>query len=256
MGVEKPRVACFICNWAFSEEKLVAGKVSKLGDVNVMRIPCIGGLDPVVVLEMFIKGVDGVLLVGCSPSDCHFIKGGAYSEFTVAVLKKLLVSAGLEHTRLELRLISPIEEMKFTRIIEDFVELLEKLGSSPLTREKCDKSLLENVLAAKNAVADFRLRAYIGKGLELTRSANVYGERFSREEFNGLLDEVVAAEFFRQRILILAGEKPFSVKELAEVLNMKSSLVFRQILNMRRRGMIVLDSTVGTTPLYRAVEVQ
>lgn len=256
MSLEKPRIACFICNWAFSEEKLAVIQTRKLDNVNAMRITCIGGLDPVLVLETFTKGADGVLLVGCNPSDCHYVDGGSYSEFTVFVLKKLLVLAGLEPARLELRLISPSEEVKLSRIVEDFVALLEKLGSSPLREEKRDINVLENVLAAKNAVADFRLRAYIGKELELIRKGNVYGERFSQDEFNLLLDEVVKAEFIRQRILLFSKKKPFSVKELAEALNMKPTVVFRHILNMRRRGAIALERTEGTTPLYRAMEVQ
>jgi coenzyme F420-reducing hydrogenase delta subunit len=255
MSFGKRKIACFICKWAFSEEKSAPSKTRKL-DVNIVRTPCVGGLDPDRVLEAFIKGADGVLMVGCSPSDCHFIVGSVYSEFTVAVLKKLLVMVGLEPERLQLHLTSPIEETKFTRVVEDFAAVLEKLGPSPLAKKKPDASLLENALAAKNAVADFRLRAYIGKELELTKTANVYGERFSQDEFNASLDKVVTAEFIRQKILLLAKRKPFSVKELAQVLNMKPNVVFRHVLNMRRRGMIALEGTEGTTPIYKATVVQ
>ena len=256
MSSGKPRIVCFICNWVPNGEKLVTSRTRKVADVNVVEVACIGGLDPVVVLELLTKGIDGVLLFGCNPPDCHFIEGSSYAEFTVNVLKKLLVLAGLEPERLESHWISPIEEVNFTRIIEGFATQLEELGSSPLRGEKPDANILENVLAARNAVADFRLRAFIGKEMELARSANVYGERFSREEFNVLLDEVVRAEFIRQKILLLAKKKPFSVKELAQALNMKPAIVLRHVLNMRRRGMIALDSTEGTTPLYKALEVQ
>lgn len=255
MSFGKPKIACFVCNWAFSEEKPASSKTRKF-DIDIIRMPCVGGLDPDKVLETFTEGADGVLMVGCNASDCHFIVGSAYSEFTVTVLKKLLVLAGLEPERLQLHLTSPTEEIKITRVIEDFAATLEKLGSSPLAKEKMDASLLENVLAAKNAVAGFRLRAYIGKELELTRTANVYGERFSQEEFNASLGKVVAAEFIRQKILLLAKKKPFSVKELAKDLNMKPNVVFRHVLNMRRRGIIALEGTEGTTPIYKATEVQ
>lgn len=251
----KKKIVCFVCNWAFNEERVATGRRSKAVDVNVVRVPCIGGLDPEVVFEIFTKGVDGVLLVGCGPPDCHFIEGSVYAEFMDNVLKKLLAFTGLEAERLELRLVSPIEEVRLSRIIEDFAAKLKKLGSSPLSEEKRDANIFENVLAAKNAVADFRLRAFIGKEMELARKANVYGERFSQEEFNAMLDEVVRAEFVRQRILLLAKKKPSSVKELAQVLNLKPAVVLRHILNMRRKGMITLDSTDGTTPLYKTLGV-
>jgi coenzyme F420-reducing hydrogenase delta subunit len=256
MSLEKQRIVCFVCNWTSSDENLVKSKARKIADVNVVRVACIGGLDPFLIFEILAKGIDGVLLVGCSPPDCHFVNGSSYAEFTIKVLKKLLVLTGLEQERLELRFVSPIEKVEFTSIIENFVTLLQTLGHSPLAGEKPDLNIFENVLAAKNALTDFRLRAFIAKQLELTRNVNVYRERFPPEEFDALLDEVLRAEFIRQKILLLAKKKPVSVKELAQVLNMKPATVLRHILNMRRKGMIVLDSTDGTTPLYKALEAQ
>jgi len=84
----------------------------------------------------------------------------------------------------------------------------------------------------------------------LTTSVNAYGEMISREEFDALLDEVVKAEFVRHKILLLAGKKPLSVRDLAKGLNMKPAVVLRHIVNTRRKGMIALDSVEGTTPLY------
>ncbi len=256
MSFEEPKIVCFVCNWVFSEQELAVSRIRKVANVNVVRVMCIGRIDPIIVLETFIKGADGVLLVGCAPPDCHFVEGDAYAEITVNVLEKLLALTDMEPERLELRWFSPIEEVRFTKIIEDFAKQLGKLGPSPLARAKRDVNILENVLAAKNAVTDFRLRALIGKEKELTKSVNAYGERISREEFNVLLDEVVKAEYIRHKLLLLARKKPFSVKELAKVLNMKPAIVLRHIVNMRRKGMIALDSVEGTTPLYKALEVQ
>jgi F420-non-reducing hydrogenase iron-sulfur subunit len=253
---EKPKIVCFACNWTFSEQELAVSRIRKVANVNVVRVLCIGRIDPVIVLETFIKGVDGVLLVGCAPPDCHFVEGNIYAELTVNVLKKMLVLADLEPERLELRWVSPIEEVRFTNVLNDFAGQLEKLGVSPLAREKHDVNILENVLAAKNAVLDSRLRALIAKEKELTQSANAYGERVSREEFDALLDEAVKAEFIRHKILLLTKKKPFSVKELAKALNMKPAVVLRHILNMRRKGTVALASVEGTTPLYKTLEVQ
>jgi coenzyme F420-reducing hydrogenase delta subunit len=255
LSAEKLKVACFICNWAFSEEKLAIRRARKLGEVNVMRVACVGGVDPALIFETFMNGADGVLLVGCSPSDCHFVDGSLYAESTVAVARKLLALACLGSDRLALHLSSPAEESKFSTVMDDFAKLIEKLGHSALTKKKPDANIVENITAAKNAVEGFRLRAYLGKELELTRRANTYGERISQDEFNAFLDEVVAAEFIRQKILLMAKKEPFSVKELAKVLNMKPPVVFRHVLNMRRKGMITLERTEGTTPLYKAAEV-
>jgi coenzyme F420-reducing hydrogenase delta subunit len=256
LGFEKLRIICFMCNWAFGEEELAISRARKTATVDVVKMTCVGGLDPVVVFEAFTKGADGVLLIGCSSEDCHFIEGSAYAEFTVNVLKKLLVLTSLEPKRLELYLVSPIKEVSFINVTENFATQLEPLGPSPLRGEKPDVNILENVWAARNAVADFRLRAFIGKEMELIRRANVYGEKFSQEEFNTLLDEVVKTEFVRQKILLLTKKNPLSVKQLAHVLDMKPSVVLRHILNMRRMGVMALDATEGTTPLYKASEAK
>jgi len=256
VSFEEPKIVCFVCNWVFSEEELAAIRMRKVADINVVQVMCIGRIDPVIVVETFMKGADGVLMVGCAPPDCHFVEGNVYAELTVKMLKKMLALADLEPERLELRWVSPIEEVRFAKIIKDFTEQLGKLGSSQLARAKRDVNILENVLAAKNAVADFRLRALTAKEKEVTQSANVYGEKIPGEEFDALLDEVVKAEFIRHKILLLTRKKPFSVKWLAEVLNIKPAVVLRHIVNMRRKGMIALDSIEGTTPVYKAVEVR
>lgn len=254
MSFGKPKIACFVCNWAFTEQELAVSRIRKVADMSVVRVMCVGRIDPVIMLETFIEGTDGVLVVGCAPPDCHFLEGNVYAELTVKVLKKLLVLADLEPERLEVRWVSPIEEVRFTEIIEDFARQLEKLGPSPLAKEKRDLKVFENISAARNAVADFRLRALVGKEKELTRSENAYGERTSQIEFDALLDEVVKAEFIRHKILVLARKKPFSVRELAEVLNIKPAVVLRHILNMRRKGMIALADIDGATPIYKALE--
>ena len=257
MNSLKPRVACFVCNWAVDEEELGTLKLQKIfPNTSVVSVACIGEIDPVVPLEILLKGVDGVLIVGCAPPDCHFIKGNVCAEHVVTVLKKLIALSLLEPERLALRWVSPIEETRFSKILEDFTEKLETLGPSPLSREKYEANIFENLLAAKNALEDFPMRAAIGKELELASGVNAYNEKIPQEELNALLDRVIETEFIRHKILLSAMRKSFSVKELASALNMKPASVLRHILNMRRKGMIALDHYEGTTPLYKALEVR
>lgn len=258
MDLEVSKIVCFVCNWIFCDvEEQMKNYTSEIPvNVDVVRTKCIGRVDPVVVLETFEKGVDGVLLVGCTPPDCHFVDGNLHAEYTVKMLKKLLVLTGLEPERLELRWHSPIEEVKLTHLTKDFVVQIQKFGPSPLASRKLDEKVLLNVLAAKNAVADFRLRALAGREKELIENLNVYGEKLLKEEFGALLDEVIRAEFFRQKLHLLTKKKPMSVKELAKITGIKPAAVLRHIVNMRREGRITLDHVDETTPLYRALEAE
>ena len=258
MSSEKLRIACFMCNWVFCDKtELTVNREDQVPfEVNTVRVMCIGRIDPVVVLETFQKGMDGVLLIGCTPPDCHFVEGNLYAERTVRLLKKLLALTGLEPERLELRWSSPIEEVEFIQILTDFVAQIQKLGGSPLVGEEPDEKVLLNMSAARNAAADFRLRILNGREKELTENMNVYGEKISPEEFEALIDEIVKTEFIRQKIHLLTKQNPRSVKELARIIQMKPALILRHIVDMRRNGMIALDHVEENTPLYKALEVR
>jgi len=258
MSSGKLKIVCFICNWAFCDEtELTVNQKQRIPfNANIVRVMCIGRIDPVVVLETFERGTDGILLIGCTPPDCHFVEGNLYAERALKLLKKLLALTGLEPERLELRWSSPTEEVGFVQILTDFAAQIRKFGVSPLAGESPDEKVLLNVSAAKNATADFRLRVLMGREKELTENMNVYGEKISQEEFDALIDEIVKAEFTRQKIHLLTRQRPLSVKKLAAIIQMKPALVLRHIVDMRRKGMITLDHVEETTPLYRALEVQ
>ncbi|MEM2675887.1 MAG: hydrogenase iron-sulfur subunit [Candidatus Bathyarchaeia archaeon] len=247
MESNPPKIVCFICNWTFCEEELRIPY-----NVNVIRVMCVGRMDPALVLETFANGAEGVMLVGCKPPDCHFIDGNLHAERAVKMLKKLLALVGLESERLKLLLVSPLEDKSFSHYAKEFSEEVWKLGNSQLSKEE----IIANLTAAKEAASAFRLRVLLGREEELTEFMNAYGEKISEEEFDALLDDIVRDEFIRYKIHYLTRTKPRSVKELAQILGIKPSAVLRHITNMRRKGMIALDRVEGYTPLYKALEVR
>jgi coenzyme F420-reducing hydrogenase delta subunit len=216
---------------------------------------CVGRIDPALVLETFASGVDGVMLAGCKPPDCHFVDGNLHAERAVKMLKKLLALAGLGAERVKLVWASPLEEKNLGDYAKEFSEEIWKLGNSPLKNPVLAPTIMANIDAAKNAASEFRLRVLLGREEELTEFLNAYGEKISKEEFDALLEEIVKAEFIRYKIHYLTKAKPLSVKELAEAVGIKPSAVLRHITNMRRKGLIALDKVEGNTPLYKALEV-
>lgn len=251
MSLERPKIACFICKWALTEERLALNEVQEIADVSAIQVKCIGGVDPSLIFEAFIKGADGVLFIGCAPSDCHFVEGSFNAEFMVNVVKELLTLANLQPERLQLCWSLPLGEVEIISFLSSFAERLKKIGSVPIS----DENVLQNLLASRNAIADFRLRTWIGKKKDIIEIGNVYGGRISQEEFKVLLKDVIKSEFIRHKILLLTRTNSLSVKELAKLLNIKPSVVLRHILNMRQKGLVVLDHVKDATPLYRAVEV-
>jgi len=250
MGSREHKIVCFMCNWTFCQSEMQVPS-----NVNVVRVMCLGRIDPVTVLETIEKGADAVMMVGCKPPDCHFIEGNVQAERAVKMLKKLVAFAGLEPERIKLLLVSSLEEKSFNYYAKEFSSEIAKLGS-PLESEKLESELMVNVLAAKNAASDFRLRVLLGREKELTESVNVYGEKIPQDEFDALIDEIVKEEFIRHKFYLLTKTKPLSVKDLAKTVEMKPADVLRQIVDMRKRNMIALDHVEGTTPFYKALEVK
>ncbi|MCJ7560425.1 hydrogenase iron-sulfur subunit [Candidatus Bathyarchaeota archaeon] len=247
MENNNPKIACFTCNLAFCNN----GQ-SILPSAKVVRVNCIGRIDPVIVLEVFGKGVDGVMLAACQPPDCHYVNGNLQAERAVKMLKKLIGLAGLEPERLKLLWYSPMGEKGLGFYVKEFSEEISKFAPSPLRNEL--SGVHASISAAKKAASDFRLRVLLGREEELTEIVNAYGKKIPPEQFDDLLDEIVETEFIRNKIHVLTKSKPLSVTELAKALELKPATVLQHIVNMRRRNMITMDHVDGTTPFYAALE--
>jgi len=44
-------------------------------NVKIVKVPCTGRVDNLLILKAFESGVDGVYLAGCLEGWCHFLKG-------------------------------------------------------------------------------------------------------------------------------------------------------------------------------------
>jgi coenzyme F420-reducing hydrogenase delta subunit len=254
----EPKIIGFLCNWCSYAGADLAGvsRIQYPPNIRIIRVMCSGRVDPVIILEMFANGADGVIVTGCHPGDCHYVEGNLYEERKIKMLKKLITLTGLELGRLRLEWVSAAEGQRFAQVVTEFTEQIRKLGPSPISAKNPNPKILENLRAAENAAADFKLRVLVGRELSLTEKGNVYEEKVTQEDFDSLLDEAVEDEFIRHKIHLLTKAKPLPIKTLAKAVEMKPAAVLQQIVAMRRRNMITLDHVEGTTPFYKALEVE
>jgi coenzyme F420-reducing hydrogenase delta subunit len=215
---------------------------------------CSGRVDPTFVLEALTSGVDGVLIMGCHPGDCHYIEGNYEAEMKIKMLKKLLALIGLTE-RLRLEWASASEGTRFAEIIQDFTNHIKSLGPSPLRRENLDVEKLECIKAAKRAAEDFRLRALVSRERKMIIDGNIYGEEVKPEEFGKIMDEAILAEYTRNRIYLLLKKEPTSIKILSKLLEINTTQVLDHIVILRRRGWITIERLDDMTPIYTALKV-
>lgn len=134
----EPKIVAFLCKWCSSAGSDLAG-VSRMEyppNVVPIQVMCSGSVSPLYILSAFNKGADGVLVSGCHPGDCHYIKGNFYARRRIALVKRLLEFVGLEPQRFQMSWVSAAEGTKYTQIIKDFVQELKPLG--PQTKLRRD----------------------------------------------------------------------------------------------------------------------
>ena len=131
MGVNhEPRIVGFLCNWCSYAGADMAGtsRMSYPPNIRIIRVPCSGRVDPLLVVKSFQQGADGVLVAGCHPGDCHYTEGNYYARRRFALLRPLLDFVGIEPERLRLEWVSATEGRKFSQVVSSFLEELRRLG--------------------------------------------------------------------------------------------------------------------------------
>lgn len=132
----EPKIIAFLCKWCSSAGSDLAG-VSRMkypSNAVPITVMCSGSVSPLYIFSAFNQGADGVLVSGCHPGDCHYIKGNYFARRRIALIKKMLEYVGLEPQRFEMSWVSAAEGKKYTEIINDFVRKLKPLGPQTKVR--------------------------------------------------------------------------------------------------------------------------
>lgn len=128
-----PRILVFTCNWCSYAGADLAGtsRLQYPPNARIIRTMCSGRIDPLFVLEALKGGADGVLVTGCHPGDCHYVKGNFRAEKRFHFLKMALKQLGVEEDRVRLAWISAGEGEKFSLLVRDVTDKVRELGPNP-----------------------------------------------------------------------------------------------------------------------------
>ena len=132
----QPKILAFCCNWCAYAGADLAGtsRIQYPPNVRIVKVMCSGRVDPAAVLSAFRKGIDGVLVAGCHPGDCHYISGNEMAKVRMDFLRGFLEELGIERERFRFEWIAGSEGQKFARIVQDMVDGIRGLG--PLRPER------------------------------------------------------------------------------------------------------------------------
>ncbi len=109
-------------------------RLSYPANIKVIRVPCSGKVDVLLILKAFEKGADGVYIVGCEEGECHYLKGNFRAKKRVDQAKRILDSIGMDGERVRMFNLSSGEGPRFAAYAEEMTRKIHEMGPSPIKR--------------------------------------------------------------------------------------------------------------------------
>lgn len=126
----QPKIVAFLCNWCSYAGADLAGvsRIQYPPNIRVIRVPCSGRVNPLYIIKALQNGIDGVLVSGCHPGDCHYISGNLVARRKFALLKNFLTYIGIDPERIQFSWVSAAEGERFAKTVVKVTEDVRKLG--------------------------------------------------------------------------------------------------------------------------------
>ena len=141
MSEFEPNIVAFLCNWCSYAGADLTGttRTHYPPTVKVIRVMCTGRVNPLFVAQVLRKGADGVLISGCHPGECHYMKGNFLARRRFLVMKNLLEFMGIDPQRIRMSWVSASEGKKFADVITEVTEDIKQLGPLKLFKENSNE---------------------------------------------------------------------------------------------------------------------
>jgi coenzyme F420-reducing hydrogenase delta subunit len=122
---------CHFCAYAAAD---LAGalRVQCPPTVRVVKLPCTGKVDVLLLLRALELGADGVMVAGCLEGDCHYQKGNLHARQRVERAQALIEQIGMDPERLRMFNMSSGMGQAWAEAVADMDGQIRILGPSPL----------------------------------------------------------------------------------------------------------------------------
>lgn len=130
MSEFEPKIVAFVCNWCTYAGADLAGtsRTKYASNVRIIRFPCTGRIDFMLLIKAFENGADGIIVSGCHPNDCHYTSGNFHARRRWIVFRSLLDFIGFETDRITFSWVSAAEGTKWAQIVDDVTERIREKG--------------------------------------------------------------------------------------------------------------------------------
>ncbi len=117
-------VIALLCKWSAYNAADKAGYERKAvnHNISIIRIPCTGRVESQMILEAFACGAKGVLIGGCYPDACHYIRGNFKARNRCRNLQSMLGQLGLPDRALRIDWFGKDESEKLFAVLKEMAE--------------------------------------------------------------------------------------------------------------------------------------
>lgn len=126
----EPKIVAFVCNWCTYAGADLTGtsRIKYASNVKIIRFPCTGRIDFMLLLKAFSSGADGIIISGCHPNDCHYTSGNFHARRRWTTFRTLLDFTGIDINRIAFTWVSAAEGAKWADVVNSTVEKIRELG--------------------------------------------------------------------------------------------------------------------------------
>jgi len=141
----EPKIVAFVCNWCTYAGADLTGtsRIKYSPNVKIIRYPCTGRIDFMLLLKAFSNGADGVIVSGCHPNDCHYTSGNFHARRRWMVFRTLLDFMGIDISRINFTWVSAAEGAKWAEVVNSTANKIKELGPYEAYQKITDE-VLEN----------------------------------------------------------------------------------------------------------------
>ena len=127
-----PDIVAFCCQNSAMEAAQMAGEfgIALPDGLRLVQVPCAGKIDMDYILNAFVEGADGVLVLACHSGNCKSEHGNTYAQWRVTEAQRRLSEIGLDHTRLRFATLASNMAIDFVSIVTEFETLLKDLEAN------------------------------------------------------------------------------------------------------------------------------
>jgi heterodisulfide reductase subunit A len=130
----EPRLLALLCYWCAYSAADFAGIHRDDAPANhrVIRVRCSSSVNTGLLLQLFARGVDGIVVGGCPERSCHHLWGNFVADKRIELGRALLGQLGYDTARLRFEYIGAPMHDKLVSVLRAMDARLRALGPAPL----------------------------------------------------------------------------------------------------------------------------